>query len=315
MKAGEYLKHVLLNKDARWRKDPSFSFHWYDRQIKMKLFYIAKARKAKRVDRVDALTSLQLHKSTFYDKLGQIVPATITGSRSYWNSKTLDLLALSRKLGQPTFFVTFTQNDDWPEIQNHIINGPGHVQPMIDVDSEYELRDVHPSRDYSIETVTAYSNRLKLFKEKVINNPNGTLGEVQARGAIHNHMVVWCKEKTIPDHVVCAEMPRGSELKLPVNSLKSFVRRLQVHRLRKDKCFTSSHGKPLRKCKYGFPYPVQEEERLNNADNRFLPRRRSHEDILLVPYNQEILYLWGASHEHPESHSIRLGNVPGKVCC
>eukprot|EP00795_Rhopilema_esculentum_P010071 gene10071-18717_t len=38
VKAGEYLKHVLLNKDARWRKDPSFSFHWYDRQIKMKLF-------------------------------------------------------------------------------------------------------------------------------------------------------------------------------------------------------------------------------------------------------------------------------------
>ena len=70
MKAGEYLKHVLLNKDARWRKDPSFSFHWYDRQIKMKLFYIAKARKAKREDRVDALTSLKLHESTFYDKLG-----------------------------------------------------------------------------------------------------------------------------------------------------------------------------------------------------------------------------------------------------
>ncbi|XP_065054148.1 uncharacterized protein LOC135682959 isoform X4 [Rhopilema esculentum] len=303
MKAGEYLKHMLLNKDARWRKDPSFSFHWYDRQIKMKLFYLAKARKAKRVDRVDALTSLQLQESTFYDKLGQIVPATITGSKSYWNSKTLDLLALSRKLGQPTFFVTLTQNDNWPEIQNHIINGPGHVQPMIDVDSEYELRDIHPSREYSIETVTAYSNRLKLFKEKVINNPNGPLGEVidwwdrkefQARGAIHNHMVVWCKEKTIPDHAVCAEMPRGSELNPTVNSLKSFVRRLQVHRCRKDKCFTSSHGKPLRKCKYGFPYPVQEEERLNNAGNRFLPRRRCHEDILVVPYNQEILYLWGA---------------------
>ncbi|XP_065058005.1 uncharacterized protein LOC135685854 isoform X1 [Rhopilema esculentum] len=303
MKAGEYLKHVLLNKDARWRKDPSFSFHWYDRQIKMKLFYIAKARKAKRVDRVDALTSLQLHESTFYDKLGQIVPATITGSRSYWNSKTLDLLALSRKLGQPTFFVTLTQNDNWPEIQNHIINGPGHVQPMIDVDSEYELRDIHPSREYSVETVTAYSNRLKLFKEKVINNSNGPLGKVidwwdrkefQGRGAIHNHMVVWCDEKTIPDHVVCAEIPRGSELNPTVNSLKSFVRRLQVHRCRKDKCFTSSHGKPLRKCKYGFPYPVQEEERLNNAGNRFLPRRRCHEDILVVPYNQEILYLWGA---------------------
>eukprot|EP00795_Rhopilema_esculentum_P010080 gene10080-18729_t len=203
--------------------------------------------------------------------------ATITGSRSYWKSKTLHLLALSRKLGQQTFFVTLTQNDNWPEIQNHIINGPGHVQPMIDVDSEYKLRDIHPSREYSIETVTAYSNRFKLCKEKVINNSNGPLGtvidwwdckEFQGRGAIHNHMLVWCEEKTIPDHM--------------------------VYRCRKDKCFTSSHDKPLRKCKYGFPYPVQEEERLNNAGNRFLPRRRCHEDILVVSYNQEILYLCGA---------------------
>ena len=51
LKAGEYLKHRLLNLDARWRKDPSFSFHWYDRQIKLRLFYVAKARMAKRMDR------------------------------------------------------------------------------------------------------------------------------------------------------------------------------------------------------------------------------------------------------------------------
>ena len=133
---------------------------------------------------------------------------------------------------------------------------------MIDIDSDYELLDIHPSREYSIETVTAYSKRLKLFKEKVINNPNGPIGEVidwwdrkefQARGAIYNYMVVWCKEKTIPDHEVCAEMPRGRKLNPTVNSLKSFVRRLQVHRFRKDNCSTSSNGKPLRKCKYGFP--------------------------------------------------------------
>ena len=250
MKAGEYLKHRLLNFDSRWRKDRSFSFHWYDRQIKQRLFYIAKARKAKRIDRVEALTSLQLQDATFYDKLGQIVPATITGSKSYWNSKTLDLLAMSRKLGQPTFFITLTQNDNWPEIQNHIVNGPGHQQSKIDIDSNFELHDIHPSRDYSVETVTAYNNRLKLFKEKVLSNPKGPLGEVvdwwdrkefQSRGAIHNHMVVWCKEGTVPDNVVCAEIPRGDEENPTVNSLKSFVRQLQIHRCRKDKCFTSSY--------------------------------------------------------------------------
>ena len=87
----------------------------------------------------------------------------------------LDLLALSRKLGKPTYFVTLTQNDNWPEIQNHIINGPGNGQPKVEVDSNFQPKDNHPSREYSVKTVTAYSNRLKLFKEKVINNPKGPL--------------------------------------------------------------------------------------------------------------------------------------------
>lgn len=118
--------------------------------------------------------------------------------------------------------------------------------------------------------------------------------EFQSRGAIHNHMVVWCKEGTVPENVVCAEIPRGAEENPTVNSMKSFVRRLQIHKCRKSKCFVDSRGKPLSKCKYGFPYPVQEEEKMNKAGNRFLPRRRCYEDTLVVPYNQEILYLWGA---------------------
>ena len=303
LKTGEYLKHKLLNLDARWRKDQSFSFHWYDRQIKSRLFYVAKSRKAKRQNRTDNLTSSKLKEETFYDKLGNIVPATITGSRSYWNSKLLDLLAISKKLGKPTFFITLTQNDNWPEIQNHIINGPGYKQPEIDIDSEFELKDIHPSREFSIETVSAYSNRLKLFKQKVISNPDGPVGKVidwrdrkefQSRGAIHNHMVVWCEEGTVPDNAVCAEIPRGAENNPTVNSLKSFVRRLQIHKCRKNKCNINSRGRPLKKCKYGFPFPVQEDEQMNKSGNRFLPRRRCYEDTLVVPYNQEILYLWGA---------------------
>ena len=303
LKAGEYLKHKLLNLDARWRKDPSFSFHWYDRQMKSRLFYVARARRAKRNSRTDNLTSCKLQDQSFYEKLGNVVPTTITGSRSYWNSKLLDLLALSRKLGKPTFFITLTQNDNWPELQNHIINGPGHTQLEIDIDAEFELRDIHPSREFSVEMCTAYSNRLKLFKEEVISNPNGPLGtvvdwwdrkEFQSRGAIHNHTVVWCKEDTVPDNAVCAEVPRGAKDNPTVTSLKSFVRRLQMHRCRKDKCFLDSRGRPLKKCKYGFPYPVQNEEKMNKAGNRLLPRRRCYEDILVVPYNQEILYLWGA---------------------
>ena len=108
LKTGEYLKHKVLKLDARWQKDRSFSFHWYDRQIKTRLFYIAKARQAKCTHRTDDLTSFKLKDGSFYDKLGTMVPTTNTGSHSYRNSKLLDLYALSRKVGKPTFFITLT---------------------------------------------------------------------------------------------------------------------------------------------------------------------------------------------------------------
>ena len=306
LKQGEYLKHRLLNYDNRWRKDPSFSYYFYDRLIKQRLFYVAHARIARTTGRVDSLTAGNMrneHSNSFYDKLGQVVPAQITGSRSYWSSKLLDLLAMSRKFGQPSFFITLTQNDNWIEIQNYIHNGPGHDGQQRATYARFELNDIYPGKDYSVETVEAYNNRLKLFKEQVLFNKNGPLGEVidfwdrkefQSRGAIHNHMVVWCKEGTVPDNVVCAELPRGDDKEPMVAVLRSYVERLQVHRCRKDKCIKDSYINKSKKCKYGFPYPMQEEEGLNKAGNRFLPRRTCKEDSNVVPYNPEILLLWGA---------------------
>ncbi len=137
-------------------------------------------------------------------------------SKHYWQSK-LDLLAMNRKLGTPTFFMRLTQNDNWSEIQNFIQNCPGHDQQERPVEAHWEKNEIYPGKDYSVETAEAYHNRLKLFRKKIMLDKNGPLREVvdywsrqefQSRGAIHTHMVVWCKEGTIPDKVVCAELPR-----------------------------------------------------------------------------------------------------------
>ena len=80
-------------------------------------------------------------------------------------------------------------------------------------------------------------------------------------------MIVSCKDGTVSEDVVCAEVPRGAEDNPMVNSLKSYICRLQIHICRKNKCFIDSWGKQLKKCKYGFPFPVQEGETLNKADN------------------------------------------------
>ena len=306
LKAGEYLKHRLLNIDDRWRKDTSFSFHWYDRLIKSRLFYIAQARRAKRTGRVEELVSKSIkdkRSDSFYERLGKIVPSTITGSRSYWLARFLDLIAMTKRFGQPDLFITLTQNDGWKEIRNHAKHGPGHFEEQGDINGLFEYDNVAPDKSFSIETVVAYNNRLKLFKEKVLFNKNGPLGEVldfldrkefQSRGAIHNHMVVWCKPGTIPEDVVCAEMPRSDTADPTVTALRSYVQRLQVHKCRPARCNRSSRGKKLNRCKYGFPFKIQMEDQLNPAGNRYLPKRRCPDDVNIVPYNKEILFLWGA---------------------
>ena len=78
-------------------------------------------------------------------------------------------------------------------------------------------------------------------------------------------MVVWCKEEAVPENVVCAEIPGGAENNSTVNFLTLSVWRLQIHKCCKEKCFSNSYGRPLNKCKYGFSYPMQEEEKMNRA--------------------------------------------------
>ena len=100
-------------------------------QIKSRVFFIAKSRQVKPKVKTDNLTSSKLKGGSFYDKLCNIVLVTIAGFLGYWNSELLDLLALSRKLGKSNFLVSLTQNDNWPENQNHIMSGAGHEQPQV----------------------------------------------------------------------------------------------------------------------------------------------------------------------------------------
>uniref|UniRef100_A0A183CL31 ATP-dependent DNA helicase n=1 Tax=Globodera pallida TaxID=36090 RepID=A0A183CL31_GLOPA len=52
-------------------------------------------------------------------RLGRIffMPQTFAGSRQYYQQKYADLMAMVRRLGNPTWFVTFTGNPSWPELK------------------------------------------------------------------------------------------------------------------------------------------------------------------------------------------------------
>jgi hypothetical protein len=49
-----------------------------------------------------------------------ILPASFTGGPRYMYSHYLDALAICRVHGNPSFFVTFTCNVKWPEIQEYM---------------------------------------------------------------------------------------------------------------------------------------------------------------------------------------------------
>ena len=123
--------------------------------------------------------------------------------------------------------------------------------------------------------------------------------EYQKRGAVHWHILLWCKRSTIPENVVMAEVPHGADSLCKVSCyLRKLVLKLQKHtRCVPNRCFKGSFGKKLMKCKYGFPFHVPEySEGLDEDCVRSHYVRRHWEDRLVVPYNPQIALLWGASH-------------------
>ena len=62
-------------------------------------------------------------------------------------------------------------------------------------------------------------------------------------------------------------------------------------------CLKGIYGKPLTKCKYGFPYSTPQPCRELDEDHiRYLDMRRLTKDAVVVQYNPEIAILWGAHH-------------------
>lgn len=250
-------------------------------------------------NRTDKLTKKKLSTNSSYHAYGTNVPQSITGSRSYWQSRYLDLLALTSELGQPTFFITLTQNDSWDELESYLNDRYGRKtadNPCVTNQANSSLTSVilHPA--------VAFFERFKSFRENILlQKSKGPLGviedywwriEFQKRGGLHVHMVVWCKSDTVPNTAVCAEMPRGNSF-ANVEVLHKYVKKFQLHlKCYPDRCLKGPNGKVLTKCKYGFPAPLNECEKLDESGVRYLYVRRNPVDKIVVPYNMCILLMW-----------------------
>ena len=304
MKHRNWCKYMLLNTDDRWRRDTYFPFFCIDRFFKISLMThhrciigqvgVGAVKKPTVGDLAEEQTK------NVYTRYGSKVPANIQGSKSYWFVGTQELHAITQDMGRrPTYFITLTVDDSWEEIQNIVYHGADHK--MKECDKCPHGSEISPAVNHALECSIAFNERFLKWKREIINKKDGPLGHVeqywyrheyQKRGMVHIHCVVWVKPGTEKPGVVMAEMPRGGP-EVNANALKemqTLVSKYQYHHCRQDRCFFSG-SKKLKDCKYGFPQPLVNEERLAKDGVRKLYRRRRPEDERIVPYNLPTLLI------------------------
>ena len=218
-------------------------------------------------------------------QLGQIyLPSSFLCGPRWQATQTADALAIVSRYGKPTFFITFTTNPNWPEIKSQLRAGTN--QNFADI---------------PFVVIRAFHQRLKKLKE-FLRKKMGPLiylihvVEFQKRGLPHAHLAVKLSiEPTTPeeiDFVVQAEMPQTE------GRLRTLVQTHMIHQ-HSTRCHSSAG------CQYKYP------QHLNPAtyiDDRGYAkyRRRTEQDINIVPYNPHLLLLL-ESHTNVEmANSVNL---------
>lgn len=136
-----------------------------------------------------------------------ILPPTITGSPRWYTEQTQDALALTRRMGKPTLFITFTCNTKWREITESLHPG----------DSPFDRPDIcarvfKQKVDMALEEIV----KKEIFGELIWFN---WIIEWQKRkGLPHLHLLVCLKD--VPrspeevDRIISAEIPDPANTRL-----------------------------------------------------------------------------------------------------
>ena len=223
----------------------------------------------------------------------------IRGTAAYWKSVLLRLLAMVKSLGPPTFFITLSCNDNWPELKAFL-----------------DLNKIHSDRntvkDDPFMAALAFQRRWSSLLKNVLRKkkPLGRVieffsrVEFQARGSPHMHIFVWsdlgfnfsnASSKDIVkviNRTICTKLPSIDS----DSDMHRLVKVFQVHK----HSFTCKKGN--RVCRFGFPrHPCIKTKLCFNPDvivhhrGRFYETERSSADIWVNAYNPVILRHWRAN--------------------
>jgi hypothetical protein len=159
--------------------------------------------------------------------------------------------------------------------------------------------------------VIAFHRRFQKFMKMFILKQNDIFGKVtdywwrmeyQKRGGIHIHMVIWCDKEKLAQlgTKISAEMPRFDPSDPVLKNLtpkalalwRDKVWRNHRHTCREVRCFRGPQGKRLKQCKQGFPFQLNDEEKLDKSGVRYLYVRRQAEDAEISSYILELVMMW-----------------------
>ena len=209
-----------------------------------------------------------------YDRVGQMIPPKLPGTKSYWSREYLDLATFCERQGLPDYFITLTANDGWVELKAMLGGQAPHFRPvestLLFMQKYRDIKDLLWGRKCIFGRATDHWQRI----------------EFQNRGALHVHLLLWVDDGVADrSGKVVATVPRSSDEK----ALRAKVLKYQVHNCREGRCYKK--GKP-KLCKYGFPYKLQDRDCLSDSGMRYDYARLEREDARIVSYNKELLTAW-----------------------
>ena len=223
----------------------------------------------------------------------------IRGTAAYWKSALLRLLAMVKTLGPPTFFVTLSCNDNWPELQAFIeLNHTSEQRASV--------------KDNPLMASLAFQQRWHALLKHVLKKkqPLGRVldffarVEFQSRGSPLMHVFLWTDLGTdfgcAHAHDIINVIDTTISTTIPDKDSNPDMHRLvntfQIHK----HSFTCKKGN--RRCRFDFPRRTSSRTKLCfNPDvitrhrGRFYETVRQTDDIWVNPYNPVILKHWRAN--------------------
>ncbi|VDN19339.1 unnamed protein product [Cylicostephanus goldi] len=207
-------------------------------------------------------------------KLGKLVnlPQNFIGSTQWYDNLYHNAMAVAQRVGKPDLFITFTGNQDWPEIRENLVTkfDSWITDPLLCV-RVFRLR---------LQSLIKEIIDKKMFGEVVALQYSV---EFQKRGMPHAHILVTLKEKlNTPDKIdawISAELPqypsRDDSDAAEKLQLFQLVTRFMVHRPCKTRPDFACRVKDPAFCDKHFPKPFREYTELTD-DGYPLYRRRDN---------------------------------------